>query len=73
MRKFLVSSTKLSPPTGSSTDPSTESPSPSPLPLDIVLEVDELVFLIEDNQMEVKLRANYEVIRKEEGWGSVCR
>ena len=65
MRKFLVSSTKLSPPTSSSNSSDSEdgpTPEQLSLPMDIVLEMDELVFQIEDNQMEVKLRANYEVI-----------
>lgn len=29
---------------------------------DVLIEVDEIVFVLEDDWMEVKLRANYEVI-----------
>ncbi len=31
------------------------------LPVDLLVEIEELVFQIEDNPLEVKLRANYEV------------
>ena len=31
------------------------------LPPDILLELDEVVFQLEDNAVEVKMRANYEV------------
>lgn len=36
------------------------------IPLDIVLEVDETLFQIEDNLMDVKLRANYELMCDEQ-------
>ncbi len=32
------------------------------LPIDLVVEIEEIVFQIEDSPMEVKIRANYEVI-----------
>ena len=31
------------------------------LAVDCIIEIEEIVFQIEDNQLEVKLRANYEV------------
>ena len=37
----------------------------SPLPLDVLIEVDDIVVQFEDDPMEVKLRANYEVTSTE--------